>query len=130
MKFRQINNRCKKVPESAKLTYANNANKTKKSITSQKLASSNFWRIATSILNKGNAAIPPLFNGPEVMSSASDKTKVFAKCFFKSSNLDFSCISLPAFSSRTNLKMHNIYVIPKLVKNFINNLRVVVLNKV
>ena len=81
MKFRQINNRCKKVPEFAKLTCANNANKTKKSITSQKLASSNFWRIATSILNKGNAAIPPLFNGPEVMSSASDKTSVCKMLF-------------------------------------------------
>ena len=43
------------------------------SITSQKLGSRDFWRIANSVLNKGKYAIPPLFNGPEVLSFASDK---------------------------------------------------------
>ena len=73
-KFRQANNRCKSVLEAAKLAYSN---KTKESITPQKLGSHNFWRIANSVLNKGKSAIPPLFNGPEVLSSASDKEKLF-----------------------------------------------------
>ena len=31
------------------------------------------WQIANSVLNKGKFAIPPLFNNPEVLSSACDK---------------------------------------------------------
>ena len=77
------------------------------SITSQKLGSRDFWQIANSVLNKSKSAIAPLFNGPEVLSSASDKAKLFAKNFSKNSNLDDSGISLPVFPSRTNLKLHN-----------------------
>ena len=64
-KFRQASNCCKRVLEAAKLAYAN---KTKESITSQKLDSRDFWRIANRVLNKGKSAIPPLFNGPKVLS--------------------------------------------------------------
>ena len=49
----------------------------------------------------------PLFNRPEVLSSASDKAKLFAKNFSKNSNLDDSGISLPVFPWRTNLKLQN-----------------------
>ena len=63
-----------------------------------------------------------LFNGPEVLSSASDKAKLFAKNFSKNSNLDDSGISLPVFPSRTNLKLHNISITPKMVKKVITNL--------
>ena len=82
----------------------------------------NFWRIANSVLNKGKSAIPPLFNGPEVLSSASDKAKLFAENFSKNSNLDDSGISLPVFPARTNLKLHNISLTPKMVKKVIMNL--------
>ena len=112
-KFRQASNRCKRVLEAAKLAYAT---KTKESITSQKLGSRDFWRIANSVLNKGKSAIPPLFNRPEMLSSASDKVKLFAKNFSKNSNLGDSGISLPVFPSRTNLKLHNISITPKMVK--------------
>ena len=87
VKFRQASNHCTQVLEAAKLAYAH---KTKESITSQKLGSRDFWRIANSVLNKGKSAIPPLFNGPEVLSSASDKAKLFAENFSKNSNLDYS----------------------------------------
>ena len=40
--------------------------------------------------------------------------------FSKNSNLDESGISLPVFPSRTNLKMHNISVSPKMVKKVMN----------
>ena len=119
VKFREASNRCKRVLEAAKLAYAN---KTKEPITSQKLGSWNFWRIADSVLNKGKSAIPPLFNGREVLSSASDKAKLFAENFSKNSNLDDSGISLPVFPSRTNLKLHNTSVTPKMVKKVITNL--------
>ena len=119
VKFRQASNHCKRVLEAAKLAYAT---KTKESITSQKLGSQDFWQIANSVLNKGKSAIPPLFNGPEVFSSASDKAKLFAKNFSKNSNLDDSGISLPFFPSRTNLKLHNISITPKMVKKVITNI--------
>ena len=119
LKFRQGSNHCKRVLEAAKLACATN---TKESITSQKFGSCDFWRIANSVLNKGKSAIPPLFNGPEVLSSASDKARLFAKNFSKNSNLEDSGISLPVFPSRTNLKLHNISITPKMVKKVITNL--------
>ena len=94
VKFRQDSNCCKRVLEAAKLAYAI---KTKDSITSQRLGSRDFWRIANSVLNKGKSALPPLFNGPEVLSSASDKAKLFAENFSLNSNLDESGVSFACF---------------------------------
>ena len=91
-------------------------------VISHKLSSWDFWQIANSILNKRKFAIPPLFNTPEVMSSVSDKAKLFAENFSKNSNLDDSGISIPVLPSRTNLKLHNIFVTPKIVKKVIMNL--------
>ena len=118
-KFRQASNHCKRVFEAAKLAYTNEI---KESITSQKLGSQDFQQIANSVLNKGKSAIPSLFNNLEMLSSASDKAKLFAKNFSKNSNLDDSGISLPLFPSRTNLKLHKITVTPKMVKRVITNL--------
>ena len=56
-----------------------------------------------------------------MFSSESDKPKLLAKNFSKNSNLDDSGNSLPAFLSRTNLKLHNISVTPKMVKKIITN---------
>ena len=53
-----------------------------------------------------------------MLSSASDKAKLFAENFSKNSNLDDSGISLPVFPSRTNLKLH-ISVTPKMVRKVI-----------
>ena len=47
---------------------------------------------------------------------------MFAKNFSKDSNLDDSGIYLPVFPSRTNLKLHNISVTPKMVKKVIMNI--------
>ena len=74
----------------------------KSSITLQKLCPRDFKRIANSVLSKGKSVIPLLFNIPEVLSSASDKAKLFAKNFSKNSNLDDSGISLPIFPTRNN----------------------------
>ena len=80
VKFTQASNRCKRVPEAAKVAYAN---KTKESITSQKRGSMDFWRFANSVPNKGKSAVPPLFNGPGMLSSASNKSKLLAENFLK-----------------------------------------------
>ena len=42
--------------------------------------------------------------------------------FSENSNLDDSGISLPVFPSSTNMKLHNISITPKMVKNVITNL--------
>ena len=96
-----------------KLTYAT---KTKESITCQKLGPKDFWSIA-SVHNKGKFAIPLLFNSLEVLS---DKAKLFSKNSSKNSNLDDQGTSV--FPARTNLKLHNISVTPKMVKKVITNL--------
>ena len=113
VKFRQASNLCKRVLQAAKLAYAN---KTKESI------SWDFWRIANNVFNKGKSTIPPLFNNLEVLLSASDNAKLFAKSFSKNSYPDDSGISLPVFPSRTNLKLLNISVTSKMVKEVIMNL--------
>ena len=105
VKLRQASNCCKRVLEAAKLAYAT---KTKKHITSQKLGSCNFWWIPNSVINKRKSAIPPLFNNPELLPSASDKAKLFTKSFSNNSNLDDLSTCFP---SRTNLKLHNISII-------------------
>ena len=95
------------VLKAAKPAYAN---KRKESVTSQKLGSWDFCQITNKVFNTVKSAMLPLFNNPEVLSSTSDKIKLFAKTFCKNYNLDDSGISLPAFSSRTILKLHNISV--------------------
>ena len=62
-----------------------------------------------------------------MLSSVSDKAKLFAENFSKNFNLDDSGISLPDsgvslpdFPFRTNLKLHNISVSPKMVKVIMN----------
>ena len=57
-----------------------------------------------------------------MLSSASDKAKLFAENFSENSNLEDSGIFLPVFPSRTNLKLHNISITAKMVKKFIMNL--------
>ena len=71
---------------------------------------------------QGKSAIPPLFYGSKVLSSVSDKAKLFPENFSKNSNLDDSGISVPVFPSRTNLKLHNSSVTPKIAKKVIMNL--------
>ena len=57
-----------------------------------------------------------------MLSSAYDKRNLFAKNFSKNFNLDHSGIFLLVFPSRTNLKLHNISVTSKIVKEIITNL--------
>ena len=57
-----------------------------------------------------------------MLSSASDKPKLFPENFSKNSNLDDLGISSPVFSSRTILKPHSIYLTPQIVKKFTMNL--------
>ena len=83
MKFRQASNQCKRVLEAPKPLHTNETK-----LTSQKLRSRDFGRIANSVLNKGKSTTLPLFNDLEVLSSASNKANLFLKNFSMNSNLD------------------------------------------
>ena len=119
VKFRQADNHYKRVLEAAKLVYAS---KTKVSITFQKSGSQDFWQIPNSNFNKSKSAITPLFSDTEVLFSAYDKAKLTSKKVFKNSDLRDPGISLPAFPSRINQKLHNIFITLKLVNKVITNL--------
>ena len=94
------------------------ANKTKESITSQRLGCLDFWHIANSVLNKSKSPIPPLINGPDLHLI---KCNCLLNSFPRTLILTTQIISLPAFLSMANLKQH-ISGIPKLVKKLITNL--------
>ena len=57
-----------------------------------------------------------------MLSSASDKAIFFTENLSKNSYLENLGNSLPTLPSRTNLKLHNISVVPKMLKKFIINL--------
>ena len=57
-----------------------------------------------------------------MLSSASDKAKLFAENFSMNSYPDDSGISLLVFLCRTNLKLHYISVTPKMVRKVVMNL--------
>ena len=88
MRFKQGGNLCKRILEGDEFAY----NKTKESITSQKLGPHDFRQIANSVPNKSKSAIHPEFNGPEVLPVASYKTKLFPENFSKNPNFDDSGI--------------------------------------
>ena len=75
------------------------------------------YKIVNSVFNNSISAISP--NGPEVLSSLFKKAKLIPENFSKKFNRDDTSISLTAFPSRTNLKLHNICVNPKLIKMII-----------
>ena len=54
-----------------------------------------FGQIANSVLNKDRSVVPPLFSRPEVLSSASDKAKLFAKNISSNCNLQYLFTSFP-----------------------------------
>ena len=57
-----------------------------------------------------------------MLSSASDKAKLFAENLSKNSNLDDSGIFLSVFPSIVNLKLHNISAALKMAKKVIGTL--------
>ena len=57
-----------------------------------------------------------------MLSFVSNKAKLCAENLSNNSNLDDSGIFLPVFPSRTNLKLHNISVTPKMVRKVVMNL--------
>lgn len=71
------------------------ANEREEFIISQKLGSDHYWLIDSSAIKEDESARRPLFSGPEVLSSASNKPKLFTEIFLENSNLNDTGISQP-----------------------------------
>ena len=76
--FCDSHNHCKRILRDAR---SNCAETTPCSFASQLIRSCDFWRICNSVLNRGKSTIPPLFNGPKVLTTSTDKAKLFARKF-------------------------------------------------
>ena len=74
------------------------------------------------MLNKGASPIPPLFNGPEVLSSAPDKAELFAKIFATNSNIKDDGVPLPDFDTRTDIDLTSLDFSVKTISSIISNL--------
>ena len=72
-------NHCKRVLKDA---ISNYALKTCRSVLSQLISSHDFGRICNSVLNRRKSTIPLLFNGPEALTTSTDKANLFARNFF------------------------------------------------
>ena len=117
--FTIARNRCKRVILEAKSTYEI---KVHERLVSQKKGSRDFWRIYNSFSNCGKSSIPPLFNGPEVLTSSHDKAELFAKMFSENSTLDDSGCELPEFPLRTDSKLSSLDFSAKKVASIIASL--------
>ena len=53
---------------------------------SRNLSFGHFWRIANTVPSKDKSAILALFNASKKLSSVADKTKLFARIFYKKSS--------------------------------------------
>ena len=118
-RFRHAANECKRVIDSAKTQYVQ---QTQERIAAQKIGSRDFWRIYNNITNKGKSNIPPLINGPEVLTTSKDKAEHFAQKFSRNSTLDDSGHPLPEFEARTHQVLSNICITPKKVATVIQSL--------
>ena len=119
--FRIARNRCKMVLRNAKAGYAASI---QSRIEDERLGSRKVWRITNKVLNRGKASVPTVINGPEVLSSALDKAKLFATNFAKNSTLDDQGYDLPSFPARTNNILSDIFISARDVAKLIKNLEI------
>ena len=117
--FNDSRNHCKRVITEAKSSYAE---ATRHSIASQRIGSHDVWRICNSVLNRGKSTIPPLFNGPEVLTTSTDKANLFAGNFSYNSTLDDSYQLLPDFPSRTEHRLTSRKITARMVSHAIYHL--------
>ena len=109
---------CKSILKDAKLYQQ----RVHDQIISQRIGSRGFWRIIKSIRNSKKSSIPPLFNGPEVLSSSKDKAELFSNLFSSNSTLDDSDHAIPEFPSRTDKTIDFCDITPSKVSTIIRNL--------
>ena len=119
--FSASRRRCRNILRNAKNNYQQSV-KTK--ISTQRLGSRDFWKIFNSISNKGKSAIPPLFDGLNVITSAKDKAELLARSFASNCSLPTSDHILPEFPPRCNNILDDVHITPSKVSKIISQLDV------
>ena len=94
-------------------------------IENERLGSREFWKITNKVLNRGKTSVgPTVINGPELLSSASDKAKLFATNIAANSTLDVGH-PLPSFPACTTNLLSEFSIqsrdIARLISNLDNN---------
>ena len=117
--FRTASNRCKYILNQAKTNYADLI---QSRIKSESLGTREFWRITNKVMNRGKPSIPTIVNGPEILSSSSDKAVLFAQMFSSNSTLDDQGHPLPEFPLCTNINLTNLKITPSDVAKSIRQL--------
>ena len=117
--FRTARNHFKRILRNAKDSYAQSV---KSRVAEQRLGSREFWRIRNKVMNRGKGSVPTIINGPEVISSALDKAKLFARNFASNSTLDDHGHPLPELPSLTESRLSNFRVSVGEVARCIKNL--------
>ena len=117
--FRTASNRCKYILNQAKTNYAELI---QSRIETESLGTCEFWRITNKVMNRGKPSIPTIVNGPEILSSSSDKAILFAQMFSSNSTLDDQGHPLPEFPLRTNINLTNFKITPSDVAKSIRRL--------
>ena len=118
VKFRQTSNHCKRVLEAVKLAYM--LIKQKSLSLSRNLALRTYGKLLV-FSTKINLLYLLYLTTQRCCLLHLIKQNCLLRTF-KDSNLYESSISLPVFPSRTNLKLHNASLTPKMVKKVIMNL--------
>ena len=118
MKTGKRTNGCKRVLEAAKLSYATRTKETPS--IPRNLALGTFDELLIVFSTKVNLLY--LLYSMAWRCSLLHKARLFPKNSSINCNLDVLGVSLPVFPSRTNLKLHNISITPKMVKKVITNL--------
>ena len=81
-----------------------------------------FWKISRKVWNCGKPSIPTLVNGPEVISSSSEKAKLFAANFAANSTLDDHGHPLPDFPQLTDCLLSKFSVTSKEIGKLVRKL--------
>jgi len=107
--FSTARNRCKNVLQNARDNYQESV---KAKISTQRLGSREFWKIFNSVTKKGKSVIPPLLDGPRVVSSTRGKAEILASSFARNCTLPVSGQYLPDFPSRSNTFLDDVVITP------------------
>ena len=117
--FNAARNYCRRILRNSKCSYAQTI---RTEISNERPGTCGFWKISRKVLNSGKASVPTLIHGPEVISSSSEKAKLFAANFASNSTLDDQGHTLPDFPQLTDKQLNKFSVTAKEIGKLVKGL--------
>ena len=117
--FNAARNYCRRILRNSKCSYAQTI---RTEISNERPGTRGFWKISRKVLNSGKASVPTLIHGPEVISSSSEKAKLFAANFASNSTLDDQGHTLPDFPQLTDNQLNKFSVTAKEIGKLVKGL--------